>query len=105
MGYPIPLGNIGTNVIGQITRVCDAFTTPDGQAQRLLRSAEITIQFATADGLPISPTNVVVGEIPLLPEVALQQLAVLDRKVLVAQADVSKAKTTARGTLTLRLIF
>ena len=105
MGYPIPLGNIGTHVIDQIALVHDHFETPDGQARRPLRSAEISISFATADGLPIAPATVVIGEEPLPPAEARRRLAALQRKVLVALADVTAAKAAARGTLILRLLF
>lgn len=105
MGYAIPLGNIGTHVIDQIALVHDHFETPDGQARRPLRSAEITISFATADGLPITPATVVIGEEPLPPTEARRRLAALPREVLVARADVQAAKAAARGTLILRLLF
>ena len=105
MGYAIPLGNIGTHVIDQIARVHDHFETPDGQAQRPLRSAEITISFATADGLPITPATVVIGEEPLPPAEARRRLATLQLKVLVALADVKGAHASARGKLILRLLF
>jgi hypothetical protein len=105
MGYPIPLGNIGSYVIQEITRVRDTFTTPDGQARRLLRSAEISIRFATADALPITPAAVVVGETPLPPDEVLRQLAALQRRVLVALADVKHAHHDTRGTLIMRVLF
>lgn len=105
MGYAIPLGNIGTHVIDQIALVHDHFETPDGQARRPLRSAEISIAFATADGLPITPATVVIGEEPLPPAEVRRRLATLQRNVLVAQADLKAAKSTARGTLVLRLLL
>jgi hypothetical protein len=105
MGYAIPLGNIGIHVIDQIALVHDHFETPDGQARRPLRSAEISISFATADGLPITPATVVIGDEPLPTAEARRRLAALQRKVLVAQADVKASKVVARGSLVLRLLF
>ncbi len=105
MGYAIPLGNIGIHVIDQIALVHDHFETPDGQVRRPLRSAEISISFATADGLPITPATVVIGDEPLPVAEARRRLVALQRKVLVARADVKASKVAARGTLILRLLF
>lgn len=106
MGYAIPLKRIGAYVLDQITRVREAFSeAPDGGPPLLLRDAEISVVFATADGLPIQPPEVVVGETPIPLDEAQRRLDALDREVLVALTDVSKATAAARGTLILRVVF
>ncbi len=106
MGYAIPLKRIGSYVLYQITRVRDALTeAPDGGPPLLLRDVEISVAFATADGLPMEPPEVVVGQAPIPLDEAQRRLDTLDRKVLVAHADVSGASATARGRLILRVVF
>lgn len=106
MGYAIPLKNIGNHVIAELTRARDAMTeAPDGGPPLILRGAEITVSFATADGLPITPPQVVVGETPIPVDEAQRRLEALDRKVLVAIGDVSNASAATRGALVLRLVF
>lgn len=106
MGYAIPLERIGTYVLDQITRVREAFTeAPDGGPPLILRGAEISVAFATADGLPIEPADVVVGETPIPLDEAQRRLESLDRKVMVAITDVSSANAGARGRLILRVVF
>jgi hypothetical protein len=106
MGYPIPLKRIGTYVLDQITQVRDTFTeAPDGGPPLLLRDVEISVAFATADGLPMQPTVVVVGEAPIPLDEAQRRLEMLDRKVFVALADVRSANTAALGELILRVVF
>lgn len=106
MGYAIPLKRIGTYVLDQITRVRDAFTeAPDGGPLVILRYAELSVAFATADGQPIDPSNVVVGETFIPLDEAQRRLESLERKVLVAETDVNDANASARGTLILRVVF
>lgn len=106
MGYAIPLKRIGAHVLSQLTRVREAFAeAPDGGPPLLLRDAEISVAFATADGLPIQPADVIIGETPIPLDEAQRRLETLDRAVLVALADVTKANATARGRLILRVVF
>jgi hypothetical protein len=106
MGYAIPLKRIGAHVLDQITRARDAFSgAPDGGPFPVLRRAEISVAFATADGLPIEPALVVVGDAPIPPEEALRRLDALDRRVLVALSDIEHASAGARGRLVMRIAF
>ncbi|MEZ4294584.1 MAG: hypothetical protein R3B70_06385 [Polyangiaceae bacterium] len=106
MGLSIPLHRIGTHVLDQIALVRSAFAeAPDGGPPLLLRNAEVSIAFATADALPIDPAEVVVGETPIPPEEAQRRLETLDRKVLVALTDVKKAPVDTRGRLILRIVY
>jgi hypothetical protein len=106
MGYAIPLQRIGKYAIDEILRARGALTeAPDGGPPLLLRGAEVSIAFATADGLPMQPAEVVVGDTPIPPDEAQRRLEPMSREVLVALPDVSGASAAARGRLILRLIF
>lgn len=106
MGYAIPLKRIGAYVLEQITMVRNAFTeAPDGGPPLLLRDAEISITFATADGEPMQPPDVIVGDTPIPLDEAQRRLEALDRKVFVALSDIGSAKAEARGRLILRVVF
>lgn len=106
MGYAIPLKRIGTYVLDQITRARDASSeAPDGGPPLLLRYAEISIAFATADGLPVDPPILVVGETPIPVDEARRRLDALNRAVRVALSDVSSSKPAARGCLIMNVVF
>lgn len=106
MSIAIPLKRIGTYVLDQLAEARDAFgAAPDGGAYATVRIAEISIAFASADGSPVEPAVLSLSEAPISPEEVALRLEPLDRKVLVAQADVKKAAPAARGKLVLRVLL
>lgn len=106
MGYAIPIKSIGNYVINQIAQARDAYPGAlDGGPPLLLRRAEITVLFATADGLPITPAEVIIGEEPIPIDEAQRRLEPLTRKVFVTKNEVSSASTAARGKLILRIVL
>jgi hypothetical protein len=105
MGQAISLRHLGLYVVRELTRARDdaAAEASDGGPSALPRSAEITLAFATEDGLAIEPSVVVIGETLISPEEAIRALTGLERRVLVAASDVESAPAAARGRLVLRI--
>ena len=106
MAYAIPLKNIGNYVLDQITWVRhyhpDAL---DGGADPIIRHAEFSIPFATADQLPMIPNEIFIGDEAVPLEEARIRLQNLTRKVRVASADINAAPQQSRGKLVLRVVF
>lgn len=102
MSLALPIANVGLYLLDELVRARDLHTTPDGQALRPLRDAELTIAFATADRLPIEPAIIEVGSLAMTIEEVRRELAPLQRKVLLSQQELRNARQTTRGTLILR---
>ncbi|HEU4403871.1 MAG TPA: hypothetical protein VFS43_01050 [Polyangiaceae bacterium] len=97
------MNRIGTYLVHELVRARDAFASaPDGGPFAALVGAEVSVAFASADGLPVEPV-VSAGDEPLPPDALVRWLEPLERRVLVAQADVKKADEAARGRLVLRV--
>ena len=110
MGMTLPLKRIGSYALEELERAvalaaADAPGAPGGGPIVELRTAEIVIVFATADGSDASPATVVVSEAPLPANTLRALLEPLSMPVLVALADIEKAKPASLGRLVLRVSF
>lgn len=110
MGFAIPLKRVGDYALEELERAMTIASEPmpdafGGGLCARLRTAEITIAFATADGSDASPATVVVSEAPLPAAQLRELLGSMDTPVLVARADVEHAPKRCVGRLVLRVIF
>ncbi len=110
MGYAISLKRIGGYALDELERAVAlasevAPRAPGGGPIIRLRTAEIVVVFATADGSDASPAPIVVSEAPLPAEKLRALLEPLEARVRVAMADVDSAPAEGRGRLVLRVMF
>jgi len=110
MGYAIPLKRIGGYALDELERAValasdEAPEAPGGGPIVKLRTAEIAIVFATADGSDASPATVVVSEAPLPAHTLRALLEPLEIRVLVALADIENAPPASLGRLVLHVTF
>lgn len=110
MGLALPLKRIGAHALDEIERAIalaseEAPEAPGGGPIVKLRTAEIVIAFATADGSDASPPTIVVSEAPLPAATLRALLEPLEARVRVAMADVDSAPAESRGRLVLRVMF
>jgi hypothetical protein len=110
MRFTLPLHRIGAYALDEIEKAvalasAEAPEASGGGPIVKLRTAEITVVFATADGSDASPATIVVSEAPLPAATLRPLLEPLDYRVLVARADVESAPPASLGRLVLRVMF
>ena len=110
MGYAIPLKRIGGYVLDELERAValaseEAPEVPGGGPIVTLRTAEIVLVFATADGSDASPATLVVSDAPLPVNTLRTLLEPHEARVRVALSDITAAPPASLGRLVLRVTF